>query len=237
MFGNKKKTRKVQKGDMGTMGVKEGIQAAIESLMAVVNAMGVEEEPVKQQENETMMVDKEGVGHEDEMYKEEMEDDEKKEMYKARVAKEAEETASDDAEDRIEGAQPEESDEAMTMVEKELRAMRNALVTITNVVKSVAEEVKAAKVVTKSHSLAIDGILEGIGLDAGVMKAAEEDSVSVKVGKSIEPKPAVTYQNNDVLNMLDQLVQKAKGQPVEQEGPLYGKEGLGSVMKSLVEGR
>lgn len=230
------KSRQVNKAlsedEMNLLGQIKAIVSQMES-----SAMGGGDDMMMLESKE--MVDDDNMmnkRYDEDMMKGEYEDNEDKEMQKSTVAKEAEETASDDAEDRIEGAQPEESDEAMRMIGKQLNENSRTIAQLLGIVKSLAAQVKENQAVTKSQTDAIEQMIEGIGVTQDIMKQAEAQAVAVtKSGQQ-----PIQYQNNDVVKSLAELLKphiNGDGKQVaKSEEVPTGKEGIGQVMTSLVGG-
>ena len=238
MLGRKKKKKQQV--------VKAGLSEEQMNLIAqAVSALQTMMDMGAMEDNSTNMMEMKGdtmaYEEDDDMMKTRKQEDETddKEMEKSKVAKESEETASDDADDRVEGSQPDESDMAMTKIGKELVQLRQALTTIVNVVKDLGQEIKSQGSVAKSNSQAIEGILEGLNITESVMKAAETETAEViDTGITTVEKKAVTIKNNDVLGALENVIKVAKGESVNDdtaELPV-GRAGLATVMKSLAGG-
>lgn len=224
--------RKVQKADnpdelMALMGQIKALadqvqqMAGMEEPMMVTEGMYSDDDMRKQEDNDERMMEPDDM----------MPDEEKRAMMK-----EAEATASDDAEERVEDGQPDESDEALMDIEKQLRTLTRGFNQMAGVMKSLMTQINESKAIAKSAAQGMEGLLEAIGMTADVMKAAEGSTVEVQKGTG-GTQDAITYQNTDIIDRLESVVKEAKGQTVEKAAALpSGREGLGQVMLGLTGG-
>ena len=222
--------RKVQKADnpdelMALMGQIKALADQVQQMAGMEDPMMVtegmyEDDDMRKQEDEEERMEKEDM----------MPDEEKRAMMK-----EAEATASDDAEERIEDGQPDESDEALMDIEKQLRTLTRGFNQMAGVMKSLMTQINESKAIAKSAAQGMEGLLEAIGMTADVMKAAEGSTVEVQKGTG-GTQDAITYQNTDIIDRLESVVKEAKGQTVEKAALPSRRDGLGQVMLSLTGG-
>lgn len=145
-------------------------------------------------------------------------------------------TASDDAEDRVDDGQPEESEEAMQMLAKALlgqlkksrKPKRKVQKSASN--SDIIELKKLIAGVAKmqlENTTAIEGILEGYGLADKIKKSYED--------KTAKTKP-VGYNDADSRALKALLAQVVNGKP-EEKTDFNVRKGIADVMKSITGGK
>ena len=233
------------KGSKNRQSVQKAVGADEMNLIGEIKALASEIQSMNM--GDEMMTRDDGMPYDDDMtmkrdyndmaMKEEddMDDDD---IMKSKVKKEAEETASDDADDRIEGAQPEESDEAMSKIGKQLKNLERKFDRMNYAIKSLANSLGKTHRMAKSNASNIEEMLDGIGITKDIVKSAYQEKQAVQKSQPI------THQNNDILKAVGALLQESgyidgQGTPINKsaQGQVpTGKEGLGVVLSDLTRG-